>query len=319
MAAFSKPSLAASVILIVAAVRATDPPVRAHHSLVYDDAGQRVLLAGGSTPLDNGERFEFFNDLWSFDGKQWTALTPSGSRRSGQRLAYNSAAKAVFSFGGYSGGRSLSDLLRLGSAGWQPVSDLPDRPTAEGGFIYDARRNRFVVFGGSAGRGQLHGDTREFDGSQWHTVPGPGPDPRQAFAMAYDEKRGKTVLFGGGGASGSSFDDTWEYDGREWSRIQANGPAARASSGVAYDTKRGAVVIFGGMGKDGFLADTWSWDGQRWQQLATGGPDARAMGQLAYDKARDRIVLFGGRKGWPNGDLNDTWEWDGTTWKRVRG
>ena len=54
---------------------AIDPPARAHHFLVYDDARQLVLLAGGSTPHDNGSRFEFFNDLWSFDGKRWSALT----------------------------------------------------------------------------------------------------------------------------------------------------------------------------------------------------------------------------------------------------
>jgi hypothetical protein len=271
-----------------------------------------------STPLDNGTRFEFFNDLWAFDGKQWSALAPSGSGRSGQRLAYHSPLNRVFSFGGYSGGQSLSDLLRLEDDAWQRVADAPDRPTAEGGFVFDSKRNRFVVFGGSAGRGRVHGDTREFDGTHWRTITGTGPDARQAFAMVYDEKRGRTVVFGGMSADGSrAFDDTWEYDGSAWVRIQASGPAARNAPGCTYDSKRGVFVLFGGAGKDGFLGDTWSWDGVRWQQLASAGPAPRVMGQLAYDKARDRVVLFGGRNGWPNGDLNDTWEWDGKTWTRF--
>ena len=48
------------------------PPLRAHHSLIYDEATKTVLLTGGSTPLNGGSSFKVYNDVWSFDGKKWT-------------------------------------------------------------------------------------------------------------------------------------------------------------------------------------------------------------------------------------------------------
>ena len=54
------------------------PPVRAHHSLVYDEAAKTILLTGGSTPVDGGNSFKFFNDIWSFDGNKWTLKGNAG-------------------------------------------------------------------------------------------------------------------------------------------------------------------------------------------------------------------------------------------------
>jgi hypothetical protein len=38
------------------------PPKRAHHALVYDEEKKRIMLFGGSTPVDNGNSGIFFND-----------------------------------------------------------------------------------------------------------------------------------------------------------------------------------------------------------------------------------------------------------------
>ena len=324
----SRRLLLATLPLLAAAAEAQSPapPRRAHHSLIYDDASGRVLLTGGSSPHANGDCCAFFNDLWAFDGTRWTALTPSGAQMSGMQLAYDSRAKRVFSFGGYSAGRSMSDLRALVSDSWTTLGQHPEVTAAEPGFVYDSRRNKFVAFGGSGGRAQTHGDTWEFDGTRWTKLATVSPPARQAFAMVFDERRGRTVAFGGSGSSSPGqppqrFDDTWEYDGITWTRSQTStAPSARVSPGAVYDSKRGVVIIFGGLGADGFLGDTWSWNGTEWTRLDNGGPgkpDPRAMGYLAYDRKRDRIVLFGGRKGWPDGDLNDTWEWNGSTWTRI--
>lgn len=299
----------------------TTPPRRAHHALAYDANRQRVLLTGGSTPTDGGRNFTFFNDLWEFDGTRWSALPSSGERLSGMRLAFDSKLGRLFSFGGFQGSGSVADLRVLEDNAWQTLGRHPAMAAAEPGFVYNATRGRFVAFGGSAGRGQVHGDTWEYDGTHWTKFAGSSPPARQSPAMVYDAKRGRTVLFGGLGAGGGqrppSLGDTWEFDGKAWTQRQGSGPSARHDPGVTYDTKRGLVILFGGAGRDGFKGDTWSWDGSEWKRLATTGPAPRAMGYLAYDQHRDRVVLFGGRKGYPNGDLNDTWEWDGTTWKRV--
>lgn len=295
------------------------PGPRAHHALVYDEAGRRVLLTAGSTPVNAGQSFVFYNDLWAFDGTRWTLLAESGERVSGVRLAPDTARGRILSFGGYNG-RSMGQLRALRGADWQVLGTLAELPVAEPGFAFDPRRGRFVAFGGSSGPGQASGETWEYDGTAWHRGP-TGPTPRHSAAMAYDESRGRIVLFGGAGAgprgqAPPQLSDTWEYDGAAWIARTEPGPPARIAPGMAYDSRRGHMILFGGIGADGFLGDTWSWDGARWTRLADTGPEPRAMGFLAYDKARDRVVLFGGRKGWPD-DLADTWEWDGSTWRRV--
>jgi hypothetical protein len=304
------------VALVCAAAHAQTPPRRAHHALVYDEANARVLLSGGSTPLDGGNRFEFYNDLWAYDGG-WKLITTAHDRRSGQRLAYDSENRKIYSFGGFSGAASLSDLRRLDGDAWTALPS-PDRPTAEPGFVYDAKRKRLVVFGGSAGMRRVHGDTWEFDGERWTQTGTAGPPARQAHAMAYDAKRGRTVLFGGMSAEGAAFGDTWEYDGAAWKLVASEGPSARNTPGMTYDAKRGRIILFGGAAEAGFSNETWAWDGAEWKLLAREGPPARGMGQLAYDAKRDVVVLFGGRNGWPNGDLDDTWEFDGVSWRAVK-
>jgi hypothetical protein len=314
--------LVAAVLPAFSAVGAQSaaPPRRAHHALVYDQAGQRVLLTGGSTPLDGGQRFAFFNDLWAFDGTRWSPLPPSGAQMSGVQLAYDAKNKRIVSFGGYAGS-SVGDVRVLDQNVWKPLGQHADMPAAEPGFVYDVRRDRFIAFGGSAGRGRAHGDTWQFDGATWTKLATSGPPARQAHVMVYDEKRGRTVVFGGmavatPGQPPPLLGDTWEFDGTTWTEQKVAGPSPRTGAGATYDAKRGLVILFGGSGASGFSGETWSWDGTAWKKLSDAGPEPRGMGYMAYDRRRDRIVLFGGRKGWPDGDLDDTWQWDGSVWRR---
>jgi hypothetical protein len=294
------------------------PPLRGHHALVYDEANKTVLLTAGSTPVDGGSSFTFYNDCWSFSGKEWKSLGQSGDERSGIGLAYDSKRKKIFSFGGFRNNQSLSDLRMLEGNTWKTIADLPEMKAAEPGFVYDAERDRLVAFGGSPGQRVANTDTWEWDGNAWKKFAGTGPGGRMGFAMVYDSKRKKTVVYGGMGATpGQRLRDTWEFDGTSWTKISEVGPPQFLAAGYTYDSKRGLFVIFGGGTGDGISGETWAWDGKEWKQLATTGPAARMMGYMAYDKDRDRIVLFGGRLTWPN-DVNDTWEWDGRTWTEVK-
>jgi hypothetical protein len=300
------------------------PPARAHHALAYDPVARRVVLTGGSTPRDSGRSFEFFNDLWAFDGRRWIELPASGDRLSGIRLAFDTRRARLVSWGGFDGS-ARGDLRVLEADGWRTIGTYADMRASEPGVAYDTRRDRLVAFGGSAAHAQARGETWEHDGTRWHRIDVAGPPPRQAHAMVFDERRGRVVVFGGIGAAAREGErppilgDTWEYDGARWIRLDVAGPSARLAPGATYDAGRGMVVIFGGSGSGGFLGDTWGWNGTEWRRLSDVGPAPRGMGQLAYDAARDRVVLFGGRRGYPNGDLADTWEWDGTRWTRFGG
>lgn len=291
------------------------PPVRAHHSLVYDKSSRMILLTGGSTPLDNGNSFRFYNDRWQFDGTEWRLAGTAGNERSGMSLVYNDRDGKIYSFGGYAEGVSLGDLRVWEGNDWRTLSNDTSMRAAEPGFVYDSGRDRLVAFGGSAAMGVIQQGTWEWSGSNWERKQLDGPAPRQAFAMVYDSRRGRTVLFGGVGTSRDSlYRDTWEYDGKRWEKVSEEGPGPLSSPGVAYDSKRGTMIVFGGLNKGGFNGETWSWDGSNWERLSDSGPSPRAMGYMAYDAVRDRVVLFGGRPGWPN-DVNDTWEWNGEKWE----
>jgi hypothetical protein len=302
-----------------AMAQAEKPHVRAHHQVFYHDGNKAIMMAGGSTPLNGGSSFRFFNDLWRYDGKTWVSSGKAGDERSGVAIAFDTKRNKLYSYGGFTGDNtSHAELREFVNGQWKNLSDLPEMTATEGGMVYDSHRDRLIVFGGSAARGKLNNITWEWDGSSWKKVEGPGPEGRQAFAMVYDSKRKKTVVYGGmGSGPQEAYTDTWEFDGRTWTKISKPGPGQRLSPGVAYDEKRGLMILFGGVGKDGFLNDTWSWDGNEWKKLSETGPAKRAMGYMAYDKQRDRVVLFGGRLGWPN-DANDTWEWDGKEWKENK-
>lgn len=296
------------------------PPKRAHHELVYDEASKAILLTAGSTPLNGGESYAFYNDLWRFDGTKWKKLGIAGDQRSGIRMAYDTKRNKLFSFGGFANNQSLADLRVMENGEWKTLSNDTAMKAAEPGFVYDTDRDKLIAFGGSAGRGLVNDNTWEWDGSSWKKFESPGPEGRQGFVMTYDQKRKKTVVFGGMDGVGKLFnDDVWEFDGVRWEKIPGNGtgPGPRLSAGFTYDSKGGRMLIFGGISNQISRADTWSWDGQQWEKLADQGPPARVMGYMAYDKHRDRVVLFGGRREWPN-DVNDTWEWDGSEWREVK-
>jgi hypothetical protein len=295
------------------------PGKRAHHAMIYDESNQKVIMSGGSTAVNGGSSFKFYDDVWSFDGKNWNKEKITGDQRSGISLAYDSRRKKILSLGGFMNNVTKSDLRIASNNTWTLLSTLPEPGMTEGGFVYDQQQDKFIAFGGGASRGIINANTWLWDGKKWKKQDIKGPDGRQAFAMVYDSKRNKTVLFGGMGATPQNlYGDTWEYDGTEWKKVSDNGPAARMAMGYTYDTKRGTMIIFSGSSSAGILSDMWAWDGKEWKQLPfSSGPAPRMMGYLSYDSKRDMVVLFGGRLGWPN-DANDTWEWNGELWTEIK-
>ena len=181
------------------------------------------------------------------------------------------------SVGHWETAQAYGDTWEFAGSTWAKVASQSPPARQAHAMVFDERRGRTVIFGGTGSYGPDQrpprlGDVWEFDGRRWSAREfANGPGPRTSPGAAYDSKRGVTVVFGG--VDGSGFlGDLWAWTGAEWRKL------ADASSA---------------------------------------GPVPRAMGQLAYDQRRDRVVLFGGRKGWPDGDLNDTWEWDGATWRRI--
>jgi hypothetical protein len=86
-------------------------------------------------------------------------------------------------------------------------------PSARRGahLAHDSARGRIVLFGGGVGGGgnPKHGDTWEWDGSEWRQTASTGPSARWLSAITYDPVHGGTLLFGG--TDGTSRNDTWRY------------------------------------------------------------------------------------------------------------
>jgi len=190
-------------------------------------------------------------------------------------------------------------------------------------FVYDAGRQRVVMFGGYTANGELN-ETWEWDGTSWTQMfPAHSPLPRFDAAAAYDPVRHRIVMFGGFSLNyGGALQDTWEYDGVDWTQKSPTTlPTDRAGAAMAYDAVNGKMVMFGGA--IGFnldnspsspLNETWTYDGTNWTLLApTTKPSARAGARMVFDSAHNIVLMFGGRDG-TKGASNHMWKWSGSNW-----
>jgi hypothetical protein len=241
--------------------------------LAFDSRRRRVVSFGG---ISNRQAIP---DVRVLENDVWTTLGRHGDMPAAEAgFVYDSRRDWFVAFGGTKGdGSAYGDTWVFAGSTWARVATASPPSRQSHAMVFDERRGRTVIFGGTGPYGPDQppprlGDLWEFDGRRWRPREfATGPGARTSPGAVYDSTRGVTIIFGG--VDGSGFlGDLWAWNGAEWRKL------AGASSA---------------------------------------GPPPRATGQLAYDQRRDRVVLFGGRNGWPNGDLNDTWEWDGATWRRV--
>ncbi len=203
--------------------------------LAFDEGRQQLLLVAGGA------------EVWSLSGSTWLPLTVPGIQT--PLIDYQVAwdGQQFVLFGGFvfagSNRRYLDDTWVWNGA-WRRVF-TSNRPIARGGalMVEDPRRNRVVLFGGSAGN-----DTWEWDGLDWQRMLPQTSPLGHAFGV-YDSVRERVVLIGNRReARGWSLNDCWEWDGVDWTQI-ATGRFVSfwEVTGVgAFDESRGEVRIFGG-------------------------------------------------------------------------
>ncbi len=236
------------------------PTTRRFHDAAAFDSGRgvTVILPGGNTPDSGlGGLAEWTGSLWTTPGLQ--SQPPVRTRHA---LAYDAARGVTVMFGG---GHAASGTLSFRQDTWTwDGSNWAQRfplsfPAVRGGhaMAYDSARQRVVMFGGTTAGVDatnrppevFHGDTWEWDGSNWfeRTPLGSTPGARHEHAMAYDPVARVTYLFGGLDPSGTPLNDLWVFDGASWTRlVTLNPPARRFDCGMAFDTARGKLVLFGG-------------------------------------------------------------------------
>lgn len=180
---------------------------------------------------------------------------------------------------------------------WRPIPTGGISPRWGQVAVYDARRDRMVVFGGD---GLSASDEAEFHGAsgqtndllsldlgtlQWSKLPAANaPGPRTDLAGAVDLVRDRFVIVGGRVGFAASIDEVWAYSfaTATWAELPS-GPPARHDVPAATDGTR--MWVFGGAGS--FLQsldDLWELDfaTDTWRAMPDDGvrPPARTSGAL---------------------------------------
>ena len=259
-------------------------PGSRHLGVSWTDRSGNFWLFGGDGHDSTGA-FGLLNDLWKFDGKNWTWV--SGANVPGQDGTY-------------------------GTRGTASSSNTPgarDRSTN-----WTDRNGNLWLFGGggraSLGAGGALNDLWKFDGNAWTWVSGASTADQSGVygtqgtaassnvpggrveAIPLLDSSGNLWLFGatlGYDSSGNlgGLSDLWKFDGTNWTWISGattidqpgvygtlgvasslNMPGARGGSASWID-KNGDLWLFGGSGLDstgtfGRLNDLWKFDGTSW-------------------------------------------------------
>lgn len=188
-------------------------------SMVYDGSSDRLIAFGG---------FSFDGDLnaetWAYDpdSNAWEHMHPKKkpSPRNYSAMAYDQASDRVILFGGDDGVDVFGDTWAYDyeSDSWTRMSPATSPPRRTYSWmVYDSRRDRMVLFGGSADMDTAAFDdtwTYDVDKDVWTRLAVRGPSARAWHAMAYDRRTGTVVLFGGGPSREEYTAETWVYDPR---------------------------------------------------------------------------------------------------------
>lgn len=316
-----------------------------------------LWLFGGSI-LNGSGSIVLGNDLWKWDGSNWTWV--SGSSAGNQNGVYGT--KGIANAANFPGSRQQSVSWKDGTGNlwlW-------------GGFGYSA---------GSAG---YLNDCWRWDGTNWTWVNGTNtinqsgiygtkgvanaanaPGSRRS-SHSWVDGSGNFWLLGGYGydAAGTLgyLNDLWRWNGTTWTWISgtntvnqsgtygtkgvanaANSPGSREEA-TGWVDGSGNAWLFGGYGYNAAgvqvrLNDLWRWDGASWTWISgtnTGNvngiygtrglaapanmPGSRA-GVVSWKDNDGNFWLMGGIGDGESagGQLNDTWFWNGTQWTWAAG
>lgn len=289
----------------------TAPPKRTEIQMHSDGTG--ALMFGGQ----DGTIATAYNDLWRFDGANWSLQVPTGTSppaRSRFAAAYDPTRQRYVVFGGdgqYTTGGALGDTWEWdpASSTWTQMTPVT-QPSARvhSRLAYDMVNVNLLMFGG---RGAVGSETWSWDGIDWtQLTPATVPPPREQANIETNWSTAQIVMFGGSaGAASGILGDTWIWDGFDWTQVTtatSPGTGGIRNGKMSHDKLRNRMVVFGGVrASGGFSPSAWEFDGVDWtERLVVPGPAGRAGEGFAYVDALATNVMFGGYNG---GFFSDTW------------
>ncbi|MBN2494900.1 MAG: hypothetical protein JXR96_09950 [Deltaproteobacteria bacterium] len=292
----------------------TSPPRRHDAHAFWDEMRERVTIFGG---IGYGTDR---NEIWSWDGADWSSSMPSALVTPARRdaaVAYDSERDRIVLFGGTVDGSpdaSLADTWEYDGSGWsliEPAASPTDRGRARMG--YDPQRKIVVLMGGwSQTEGECR-DTWTWDGSSWTECPDAGtPVTSSQLRMTWDPVEQKLML---AGIEDVTSLRAWHFDGSSW--------IAHAESGIdlygidepclAFDESRGYALFFteeSHMNAGFTVSPAGDWS----RLLPTpqpGGIDVY-RGGFVFDTQASELRLFG-----ESASDFAGWRWDGDMWRPL--
>lgn len=291
-----------------------NPSPRRAGAMVFDVAGNRMLLNGGTIASPG----QIVSDTWSFNGAAWTQLNPftTPPARWGHQLVRDTGNNRLVTFGGRSPSVSglANDTWVWDGNDWSalPTVAAPS-PRFRYGMVYDSTRSRIVLFGGRTTLNNSN-ETWEFDGLLWHQMTTVNaPPPREDMVLAFDASTQTTVLFGGyDNDTATLLGDTWEYRGLDWvDAAPVTSPSPRYRCAGIFDSLRQRVVMYGGHDGTSFQTSTYEYSGAGWDQISAGTGSAHSTEMYyGFDEQRKLMMTFGG-VGTTFSD--ETWEYTGAS------
>lgn len=170
--------------------QAIAPSARVEAVMAYDSARQRLILAGG---FDGpGEAL----GTWEYDGQQWSeTIAANNPMLDLQAMAYDPVSDECIAYTAMFGTFPIVGTWRYQGTYWEHVLTV-DQPPARcnPNMVYDAARNRIVMYGGTNNNANSRNDTWEYHGGNWLEVVMPTPPPAAWSSMTFDSVRGRPVI-----------------------------------------------------------------------------------------------------------------------------
>lgn len=316
--------LPSALALFVAgtAASATWAPVsrsalQAGSASIYDPVRDRIVEFGGyaEVMLDGSRALSLAAPA------AWTYLVPAGPLPPGRKThvaIYDPVRDRMVIFGGFGGvPPSLADTWALSFSPSPAWTQLPSGPSIGGldaaGAVYDAPRDRMLLFGGIDHVGPFTNGLWSYDfaaGTGWVALSptGTAPSIRAGFAMVVDTFRDRVLVLGGTGPGIPATVDVHALSlsgTPSWSAVTASGtpPSNRVGVRAVYDPANDRVLLFGGYDNagPGYLNEVWSLSlagTPAWTKLTPAGPlpEPRFYHHTLWDAARSRMLVVSGTR-----------------------
>ena len=232
------------------------PSARRDALIVFDETRGVTVLFGGVFQKGRSD-LEFRNDVWEWDGTEWTEKKPdlSPPARGSGIIYFDPVSQKVIIHGGYyinelGEAEFPEDMWSWDGETWEEIVMSRLSNASGEAYVYDPNQRAPMMVGTWETR--LFKDNRWYQPTYINAING-----RSSGAMAYAPDQQQVVLFGGS-LDNTIFDDTWTFSNLEWKKVITKiQPSARSGHNLFYDPTRKSIILFGGIKYMTFLNDTW--------------------------------------------------------------